>query len=56
VIIVTHDMGEAFALADRIGVIDEGQLIAFDDPETVAASPHAYVRRFVDAMPTIPRR
>ena len=56
VIIVTHDMGEAFALADRIGVIDGGQLIAFDDPETVAASSHAYVRRFVDAMPTVPRR
>src|SRR5262249_38370932 len=28
VIIVTHDMGEAFALADRIGVLDEGRLVA----------------------------
>ena len=28
VIIVTHDMGEAFALADRIGVIDGGRLVA----------------------------
>ena len=26
VIIVTHDMGEAFALGDRVGVLDEGRL------------------------------
>ena len=25
VIIVTHDMGEAFALGDRVGVLDEGR-------------------------------
>ena len=30
VIIVTHDMGEAFALADRVGVLDEGRLVACD--------------------------
>ena len=28
VIIVTHDMGEAFALGDRVGVIDDGRLVA----------------------------
>ncbi len=55
VIMVTHDMGEAFALADRIGVIDEGRLVAFDDARVVAASRDAYVRRFLDAMPVIPR-
>ena len=30
VIIVTHDMGEAFALGDRIGVLDDGRLVACD--------------------------
>src|SRR5204862_3475122 len=35
VIIVTHDMGEAFALGDRVGVLDAGQLIANDRPAVV---------------------
>src|SRR3954468_21170333 len=32
VVIVTHDMGEAFGLADRVGVIDGGRLVACDAP------------------------
>jgi len=55
VIIVTHDMGEAFALADRIGVIDEGRLVACDAPQAVAASRVAHVRKLLDAMPSVPR-
>ena len=55
VIIVTHDMGEAFALADRVGVLDEGQLIACDRPAAVAASSDPRVRRLLDAIPTVPR-
>jgi osmoprotectant transport system ATP-binding protein len=55
VIIVTHDMGEAFALANRIGVLDEGQLIACDRPEAIAASRDPRVRRLLDAVPSIPR-
>jgi osmoprotectant transport system ATP-binding protein len=55
VIIVTHDMGEAFALADRVGVLDEGQLVACDRPAAVAASPDPRVRRLLDALPTVPR-
>ena len=37
-IIVTHDMGEAFALADRVGVLEEGRLIANERAAAVAAS------------------
>ncbi|HZP48600.1 MAG TPA: ATP-binding cassette domain-containing protein [Vicinamibacterales bacterium] len=48
VIIVTHDMGEAFALGDRIGVLEDGQLIAFGDPLAIAASGDARVRRLLD--------
>jgi osmoprotectant transport system ATP-binding protein len=55
VIIVTHDMGEAFALGNRVGVIDDGRLIAFDRPETVAASREPLVRQLLDAVPVIPR-
>jgi osmoprotectant transport system ATP-binding protein len=55
VIIVTHDMGEAFALGDRVGVIEEGHLIACDRPAVVAASHDARVRRLLDALPAVPR-
>jgi osmoprotectant transport system ATP-binding protein len=55
VIIVTHDMGEAFALADRVGVIDGGRLIVCDRPGAVAASREPLVRQLLDAVPAIPR-
>jgi osmoprotectant transport system ATP-binding protein len=55
VIIVTHDMGEAFALADRVGVLEEGRLIAFDRPAAVASSQDPRVRRLLDAVPQLPR-
>ena len=55
VIIVTHDMGEAFALADRMGVIEEGRLIVCDRPEAVAASREPIVRQLLDAVPVVPR-
>jgi osmoprotectant transport system ATP-binding protein len=55
VIIVTHDMGEAFALADRVGVLEDGRLVAHDRPAVVAASREPLVRRLLDALPAIPR-
>jgi osmoprotectant transport system ATP-binding protein len=55
VIIVTHDMGEAFALGDRVGVLEQGQLIAFDRAETLARSADPRVRRMLDAIPVIPK-
>ena len=54
VIIVTHDMGEAFALANRVGVIEHGRLIACDRPEVVAVSREPLVRQLLDALPSIP--
>jgi len=56
VIIVTHDMGEAFALGDRVGVLDEGQLVACDRPETVARSKDPRVRKLLDAVPVLSRQ
>ncbi len=49
VVVVTHDMREAFALATRIGVLDQGRLIAFDTPSALRASADPYVRRLLDA-------
>ncbi len=50
VVVVTHDMAEAFALGERIGVIDQGRLIACDRPGAIAASSDARVRRLVDTL------
>ncbi len=44
VILVTHDMAEACALADLIAVLHEGQLIACDTPARVRASDDPRVR------------
>jgi osmoprotectant transport system ATP-binding protein len=54
VIIVTHDMAEAFILGRRIGVIDAGQLVICDTPARVAASPDPRVRAFMDTLPRFP--
>jgi osmoprotectant transport system ATP-binding protein len=50
VLIVTHDMREAFALAARIGVLDRGKLIAYDRPDALRASDDAVVRLLLDSM------
>lgn len=37
IVLVTHDMAEAFALADRVAVLHDGELIACDTPAAVGA-------------------
>jgi osmoprotectant transport system ATP-binding protein len=49
VVIVTHDMREAFALADRVGVLDAGSLVACEPPAALKTSAHPVVRTLVDA-------
>ena len=55
VVIVTHDMGEAFALADGIGVIDQGRLVACGTPPQIVASTDPAARRLLEAIPVVPR-
>jgi len=50
VLIVTHEIAEAFALADRVGVLGDGGLVAVGTPQEVARSTDARVRPFVDAF------
>jgi osmoprotectant transport system ATP-binding protein len=44
IVIVTHDMAEAFALATRVGVLDGGAIAQLDDPRTLARSTDPRVR------------
>jgi ABC-type proline/glycine betaine transport system ATPase subunit len=47
-IYITHDQEEAFALSDRIMVMDNGTIQQLDTPEVIIANPaNDYVREFV---------
>ncbi len=54
VMLVTHDMAEAFALAERIGVLDSGRLVVCDTPDAVAASDDVRVRVLLDTLASRP--
>ena len=47
-VMVTHDVAEALALADRVLVLDHGAVIAFAAPAQLAASSDAAVGALVD--------
>jgi osmoprotectant transport system ATP-binding protein len=54
VLIVTHDVAEAFVLADRVAVMDGGELIAVDSPARLSRSDDPRVSALVRA--TSPER
>jgi iron(III) transport system ATP-binding protein len=44
---ITHDQAEAFALADRVGVLEHGRLVQLDTPEEIYSRPASpFVARF----------
>jgi osmoprotectant transport system ATP-binding protein len=55
VLLVTHDMAEAMVLADRIGVLENGQLIWCGPARAIPESRDPRVRKFVDAVTFRPR-
>jgi len=55
VVYITHDQSEAFALADRIGVLQNGKLVQLDTPEAIYADPaNPFVARFTGLAGEIP--
>ena len=52
VVLVTHDISEAFALADRVAVLHDGQIVAFDVPAAVQASTDPRIAGLVASRPT----
>jgi phospholipid/cholesterol/gamma-HCH transport system ATP-binding protein len=47
-VVVTHDLGSAFRIADRIGVLIKGRLVLQGTPDEVRASTDPRIRRFIN--------
>jgi osmoprotectant transport system ATP-binding protein len=54
VVLVTHDISEAFALADRVAVLHDGEIVACDVPAAVRASTDPRVAALVATRPVAP--
>ena len=50
VVIVTHDMAEAFALGTRVGVLDGGLIAQIDEPKRLARSTDPRVRPLLEPL------
>lgn len=48
VLLVTHDLGEAFALAHRVAVLRAGTIVACDSPDALRASRDPFVRTLIE--------
>ena len=56
-IYITHDQSEAFALADRIGLLEHGHLVQIDTPEAIYYRPATpFVARFTGLAGEVPVR
>jgi len=47
-IFVTHDQGEAFALANRVAVLHEGRIVACEPPDALARVDDPHVRQLLE--------
>ncbi len=51
ILVVTHELASAFLIADRMILIDKGNIVANGAPEELRASHHPRVRQFLDRVP-----
>ncbi len=54
IVLVTHDMNEAFALGTKIGVLANGKLAALETPQQIVKSDNPEVTIFLNALSGIP--
>jgi phospholipid/cholesterol/gamma-HCH transport system ATP-binding protein len=50
-VVVTHEMESAFAIADRLALMHEGRFLIVDTPDVVRKCDNPVVRRFLDRQP-----
>jgi len=51
IIVVTHELASAFLIADRMVLIDKGNVVAIGPTEELRRSTHPRVRQFLDRVP-----
>jgi len=53
-VLITHDIADSFAIADRVYLVGQGELKASGTPELLSESTDPYVRQFLDGAPDGP--
>lgn len=51
IVVVTHELASAFLIADRMILVDKGNIIAIGTVEELQSSQHPRVRQFLDRVP-----
>jgi phospholipid/cholesterol/gamma-HCH transport system ATP-binding protein len=51
IVVVTHEMASAFLIADRVAMMDRGEVIAVGTPAEIRANPLARVQQFLNRTP-----
>jgi len=52
-VVITHDMGSAYRIADRIGMLYEGVIRFMGTPEEIQACQDPVVRGFIEGIPEL---
>jgi phospholipid/cholesterol/gamma-HCH transport system ATP-binding protein len=50
-VVVTHELNSAFLIADRMVLVDRGNIVAVGTKEAIRSSMHPRVRQFLDRVP-----
>jgi len=50
IIVVTHELASAFLIADRMLLIDKGNIVALGTPDEMRSSKQPRVRQFLDRI------
>ncbi len=49
-VVVTHEMGSAFRIADRMAVLHNGKILEIGTPDEIKNSKHEYVHNFINGL------
>jgi phospholipid/cholesterol/gamma-HCH transport system ATP-binding protein len=50
IVVVTHELASAFLIADRMVLIDKGNVVALGTSDELRSSAHPRVRQFLDRI------
>ena len=53
IVVVTHELESAFKIADRITVLDHGEVLSVDVPEAIRNSPNEQIQNLIQRRPEV---